>query len=74
MMGSSKTAWTAITSKSMVKRRVMEQTMPAEDTGTGSRNTHAYKNQGNGRLSRRRENSVALNWNLAGLPISKVVG
>ena len=34
----------------MVKRRVMEQTMPAEETGTASRNTHEYKNHGNGSL------------------------
>ena len=42
--------WNGLTRTSMVKRRVMEQTMPAEETGTGSANTHEYKNHGNGSL------------------------
>ena len=38
------------TRMSMRKSRVMEQTMPAEETGTGPLNTHEYKNQGKGSL------------------------
>ena len=45
-----KVKYDLVTRTSMVKRRVMEQTMPAEETGTASRNTHEYKNHGNGSL------------------------
>jgi hypothetical protein len=34
----------------MVNRSVMEQTMPAEETGTDVRKMQEYKNQGSGRL------------------------
>ena len=47
-----------VTRTSMVKSRVMEQTMPSEETGTGSRNTQQYKNQGRGSLKLKHTYSI----------------